>query len=100
MGGFSIAWASTRKTDYLQALSTEIEDPNKGHLDNYLSDFITPAHSREGWFDHVLSIQGLDGGPGIDAMDEGVYVAGLTDDPDMIARYQAQEAKNRYRVDP
>ena len=97
--GFSIAWAQTRKIDYLQALSKEIDDPNKGHLDGYLSNFIIPTNSRDGWLDQILSIQGLDGGLGIDAMDEGVYVAGRTDDPEMIKRYQAQAASSRYPTD-
>lgn len=96
--GFSIAWASTNKTAYLEALSREIDSPDNGHLDTYLSDFIVPATGRDEWFDQTLSIQGLDGTAAIDAMDEEVYVAGDANAPEMLERYRSQAAKNRYRT--
>lgn len=97
--GFSIAWASTCKADYLQALSKEIDSPNKGYLDSYLSKFIVRAQDRDGWFDQILSIQGLDGGLNMDILDDDMYVAGRTDDPKMIDQYKVQAAKKRYRID-
>jgi cell filamentation protein len=33
--GFSIDWAATEKADYLSALTKELDDPGKGHLDAY-----------------------------------------------------------------
>ena len=41
--GFSVDWASTDKTDYLQALTNELDNPGKGMLDKYLEPYIRPA---------------------------------------------------------
>lgn len=98
--GFSIAWGATRKDAYLKALSLELDDPRAGHLDSYLRDFVIPAAGRDQWLDQVLSIRGLDGTAPMDAMDEGVYVAGNSGDPEMQERYDAQAAKLRYQTDP
>jgi cell filamentation protein len=38
--GFSIDWSETRKDAYLDALTKEIENPPKGHLDAYLKPFM------------------------------------------------------------
>lgn len=97
--GFSIAWGATQKNDYLQALSLELDAPRAGHLDRYLADFISPATGRDQWLDQVLNIRGLDGASPMDALDEGVYVAGNADAPEMQARYEAQAAKLRYQID-
>ena len=37
--GLSIDWAKTSKTEYLNALTKEIDEPGAGHLDSYLSRF-------------------------------------------------------------
>src|SRR5665647_809474 len=37
---FSIDWSATEKDAYLDALTKEIENPPKGHLDTYLKPFI------------------------------------------------------------
>lgn len=97
--GFSIAWGATQKTAYLEALSREIDSPEKGILDVYLQRFITPVITREDWLDQILNIPGLDGNGSIDAMDHDIYVAGNSDDPEMLGRYRAQAAKNRYRTE-
>lgn len=98
--GFSIAWAATRKTQYLQALSQEINSPDEGILDRYLKNFINPVNSRNEWLDQILNIQGLDGTSSIDAMDDKVYVAGIANTPEMLDRYKAQAAKSRYKTEP
>ena len=41
--GISIDWAQTDKTAYLTALTTELNDPGKEHLDDYLKPFIQSA---------------------------------------------------------
>lgn len=38
--GFSIDWSATQKDAYLEALTKEIENPPKGHLDAYLKPFM------------------------------------------------------------
>lgn len=95
--GFSIAWAATSKKAYLQALSQEIENPNKGILDAYLSNFIRPVATRHEWLDQILNIKGLDGSSPIDAMDDEVYVEGASDTPEMLERYRSQAAKRCYK---
>lgn len=96
--GFSIAWAATAKKAYLQALTQEIETPENGILDTYLSNFIRPVATRQEWLDQILNIRGLDGSSSIDAMDDEVYVAGKADTPEMLERYQSQAAKRQYRL--
>ena len=41
--GFSIDWAATEKSDYLEALTKELDDPGKGHLDAHLKSFVREA---------------------------------------------------------
>ena len=38
--GISINWLKTEKTAYLTALTLELNDPGKGHLDRYLEPFV------------------------------------------------------------
>lgn len=59
--GVSVNWLLTSKQPYLDALTLEIEAPNKGHLDQYLRSFITPQIPRENWLKSVPSLPGLDG---------------------------------------
>lgn len=86
--GFSIDWAETNKKDYLAALTEELEDPHKGHLDAYLKPFIKSAVSQSGLAGNVATASGLDG-EGEDT------VLGHTDDPELKARYEAQELKRK-----
>lgn len=59
--GISINWSATSKDDYLSALTKEIDDPNKGTLDLYLSQFVAASLGRESLISHVNTIQGLRG---------------------------------------
>lgn len=59
--GFCIEWENTSKSDYLKALSDEIENPNQRALDKYLSKFVGITRSRESWGGSINSIKGLDG---------------------------------------
>jgi cell filamentation protein len=85
--GFSIDWAATSKNDYLAALTKELEEPHKGHLDAYLKPFIMSAVRRDELAANVAAAPGLDG-------DGEDTVLGTTDDPELKARYEAQ-ALNR-----
>jgi cell filamentation protein len=38
---FSIDWTSTKKTEYLQALTSELQAPEKGFLDAYFVPVMT-----------------------------------------------------------
>ncbi len=86
--GFSIDWASTNKTSYLDALSKEIEDPGKGLLDKYLKPFISTEIAAEGLGAGIAAAPGLDG-------DSDTTVAGRTNDPALKARYEQQEIKRK-----
>ncbi len=86
--GLSIDWAATSKNDYLAALTNELEDPHKGHLDDYLKLFIKDAVSYGELAANIAAAPGLDG--------EGEdIVLGTTDDPELTAQYQTQELKRK-----
>lgn len=57
--GISIDWQQTDKTDYLTALTTELNDPGKGHLDLYLKPFVRDAIKRQQSTSALMSLQGL-----------------------------------------
>ena len=57
--GVSIDWKQTDKTDYLTALTTELNDPGKGHLDLYLKPFIRDAVERQQSTSALRSLKGL-----------------------------------------
>jgi cell filamentation protein len=78
------------KSDYLTALTKELEDPHKGHLDGYLKPFIKSAISPDAFAAKIAAAPGLDG-EGEDT------VLGRTDDPELKARYEAQELKRKQR---
>jgi cell filamentation protein len=82
--GFSINWAATDKTDYLNALTEEIENPKAAALDKYLKPFIAKAIADRGLAAAVVATRGLDG-------QSANTVAGQISDPALQARYRAQE---------
>jgi len=84
--GFSIDWASTDKTAYLQALTKELDDPGKRILDKYLEPYIRPAVTD--LKEHIAAAKGLDGGTG-----DADKVRGSNDDPAVIAEYKQQQLK-------
>jgi cell filamentation protein len=87
--GFSVDWAATDKVGYLSALTKELDDPDKGHLDAYLKPFIRDAVSEGRLAAEIVLAPGLDGS------DEQNEVLGKTNDPALKARYEQQELKRR-----
>jgi cell filamentation protein len=83
--GFSIDWAAGDKVDYLSALTKELDDPGKGHLDAYLKPFTRDAISEDCLADEIIQAPGLDG------TDEQNEVLGKTSDPVLMARYEQQK---------
>jgi cell filamentation protein len=83
--GMSIDWASTDKDQYLAALSKELEDPAKGHLDAYLGPFVRKEIGTKGLAADVI------GAPGLGEGDNAVL--GNTDDPILKAVYRAQKLR-------
>jgi cell filamentation protein len=57
----SINWLRTSKVNYLNALTREIESPDKGHLDNYLQPFVENQIPRSRWLETLVMLPGLDG---------------------------------------
>lgn len=88
--GFSVDWASTDKTAYLQALTEELDNPGKGILETYLKPYIRPAVTD--LKEHVTAARGLDGG--VAATDA---VRGRNDDPAIQAEYTQQQLKREER---
>ncbi|MEI9804439.1 MAG: Fic family protein [Pseudolabrys sp.] len=86
--GFSIDWAKTDKTDYLLALTKELDAPGKGILDRYLKPFMSEAIAYEKLGDLVMQAPGLDG-----KSDDTNIVLGKTTEPDIKARYAQQKIK-------
>lgn len=84
---FSIDWASTDKSTYLSALTKELENPGKGHLDAYLQPFMRDALPEERLAQEIVQAPGLDG------TDEQNEVLGKTSDPALHARYEQQKRK-------
>jgi cell filamentation protein len=89
--GFSIDWAKTDKAAYLEALTKEIDEPGKGHLDAYLASFRAPAHATGKLADAVGHVAGLAG----DADPEENKVLGATSDPAVKARYEQHVLKRK-----
>ncbi|WP_423708718.1 Fic/DOC family protein [Undibacterium sp. WLX3042] len=90
--GFSISWESTRKNDYLLALTNEIASPGKGILDRYLLQFIGPPQISEAWINTATTLQGLDG---TSTQDE---IGGTFNDPVVVAEYQQFERQRGYEI--
>ena len=87
--GLSVDWAATSKTDYLSALTNELDDPSRGCLDTYLKPFLRNAVGIE------RLAAGVSAAPGIDGNAEINTVLGKVDEPVLQARYQQQELKRK-----
>jgi cell filamentation protein len=86
--GFSIDWAATSKTDYLAALTSELDDPGKGLLDDYLKPLMKSAVAPN------LLAAGVAAAPGLDGNADNT-VLGNTSEPALQARYEQQELKRK-----
>jgi cell filamentation protein len=84
--GFSIDWASIVKTDYLNALTEELDQPGKGILDTLLEPHLGPVVGDLAG--HLASAKGLDGEA---SGDDAVY--GRNDDPAVQAQYEQRALK-------
>jgi cell filamentation protein len=87
--GFSIDWAATDKADYLSALTKELDEPGRRHLDAYLKPFIREAVPADRLAEKIALAPGLDGN------DEQNTVLGKVDEPALKARYEQQKLKRK-----
>ena len=90
--GFSIDWSATTKDAYLAALTKEIENPPKGHLDAYLKPFMRDPIAYEQLATAIVQAPGLDGSVEDAALNE---VLGNTDEPAVKAQYEAMLTKRK-----
>jgi cell filamentation protein len=90
--GFSIDWSTTTKDAYLDALTKEIENPPKGHLDAYLKPFMRDPIAYEKLATAIVRTPGLDGSLQGAALNE---VLGATEEPAVKAQYEAMLAKRK-----
>ena len=90
--GFSIDWSVTKKDAYLDALTKEIENPSKGHLDAYLKSLMRDAVSHEHLATAVVQAPGLDGSVQGADLNE---VLGDADEPIVKAQYEAMLTKRK-----
>jgi cell filamentation protein len=97
--GFSIDWAATKKEAYLDALTKEIENPPKGHLDAYLKPFMRDPIAYEQLATAVVQAPGLAGSMQNAALNR---VLGSSDDPAVKAQYEAMltERKSSGGLEP
>jgi cell filamentation protein len=89
--GFSIDWATTKKNDYLAALTKELDSPGKAHLDTYLQPFVRAAVTDERLAQEIARAPGLDGHAGVNE------VLGKTGEPELQARYEQQKLKREQK---
>lgn len=87
---FSIDWQKTTKTDYLSALSREIDAPGVGVLDGYLLKFKGRKVARGEWGSNILTINGLDG------LNKDNQIDGDLSDPATAEKYRRHEQKRGY----
>jgi cell filamentation protein len=90
--GFSIDWSATKKDAYLDALTREIENPSKGHLDTYLKSLMRDPVAHEHLATTVVQAPGLDGSVQDAELNE---VLGNADEPTVKAQYEAMLTKRK-----
>lgn len=88
--GFSIAWEKTEKIDYLTALTQELNSPQPGSLNTYLTPFITDRLPHDTYSKTLNELSGLSGMERF--IDEGQEVAGYTSDPEATEAYKTYMA--------
>jgi cell filamentation protein len=86
--GIRIDWGATDKNAYLAALTRELDEPGKGHLDAYLKPFIGKSGAIDDLAANVAAAPGLDG-------QESDVVLGRIDDAALKAEYEAEKQKRK-----
>jgi cell filamentation protein len=96
--GISVNWAATDKSEYLNALTRELDRPEKGHLDAYLKPFVGPAIGREELSGHIARAPGI-GGDAKEPLGAN-EVLGKFSDPALQARYRHQVEQRGEKDNP
>ena len=90
--GFSIDWSATKKDAYLDALTKEIENPSKSHLDVYLKPFVRGPIAYEQLAISIVHAPGLDGSVQDAELNE---VLGAIEEPMVKAQYEAMLVRRK-----
>ncbi len=86
--GFAIDWTQSKKSDYLEALTRELNQPGNRDLDKYMLDRKCAPISRDEWHQILHDMPGLDG------LEElGPSESYSADDPVAQAKYQEAAAR-------
>jgi len=80
--GFAIDWISSKKSEYLEALTHELAHPRDRVLDAYLSNLIVDTLPRTDWVEYFKTMPGLSGD------DDELNLGYAEDDVEAIARYE------------
>ena len=88
--GFGVAWEGTTKSDYLSALTQELDYPGRKPLNAYLAPFITGRVPHSAYSKTLNELPGLSGMERF--IDEGREVVGYTTDPGAKEAYEAYMA--------
>lgn len=70
--GIHIDWSQTEKAAYLSALTKELQEPGKGHLDSYIAPFV-----RQGVLERDAAARGLQGLSGLGPTIRSTQPAGI-----------------------
>ena len=89
---FSISWNLSNKSDYLNALTHELDRPNHGLLDSYLLQYKSDKLDFNKLHKKITNIKGLDG------LDNENKVEGDLNDPEIQKRYQEYEKQRDYKI--
>ena len=89
--GFGIAWEGTKKADYLEALTQELDNPQSAPLNAYLAHFIADRVPHDVYSKTLNDLPGLSGIERF--IDEGREVVGYTSDPAAKENYEAYTAE-------
>lgn len=82
--GYVIDWRGTRKNEYLDVLTRDIDNPRANLLDAYFRPRLLAASERVSWVDQLRVLPGLDGRDS----DPAQTVAYRADDPRGKAEYE------------
>ena len=88
----AIDWPATKKDAYLDALTKEIENPPKGHLDVYLKPFMRDPIAYEKLATAIVQAPGLYGSVQDAELNE---VLGKAEEPAVKVHYEAMLVKRK-----
>jgi cell filamentation protein len=96
--GISIDWAQTDKTAYLTALTTELNEPGKGHLDDYLKPFVQGAVGRQQSASVLKLLKGLGATNTMPPSNTNALKVGSGIESELSANIAPKESQTRSKI--